>query len=110
MAERRNPFRAGRSAGQKHGSVKSLEDGRAAPVTKNNDDDRLSALAIELGLAGLQVLREEFAFSEEQAAEWLEKMIARARVNRNVLLSYKDVALVRQLLEQGGENDGDEKS
>jgi hypothetical protein len=94
VAKRRNPFRAGRSAGQK----------------QNNDDGRLSALAIDLGLAGIQVLREEFGFTEAQTAEWLEKMIARAGVNRNVLLSYKDVVLVQRLLEQRGENDGDEKS
>jgi hypothetical protein len=95
-----NPFRAGRSAGQKQNKV--LREA-------SRDDGRLSALAIELGLAGLQVLREEFAFSEEQATEWLEKMLARAKVNRNVLLSYKDVALVECLLKKGA-NDGDEKS
>jgi len=101
VAKRRNPFRAGRSAGQRRN-----DDDRPRP----DGQDRLSALAIELGLAGVQVLREEFSFTEAQATEWLEKMLARAKVNRNVLLSYKDVALVQQLLEQKGENDGDEKS
>jgi hypothetical protein len=90
VAKRRNSFRIGKSNGHVVGDHNGQ---RTQP-----EDDRLSALSIELGLAGIQVLREEFGFTEAQTAEWLEKMLARAKVNRNVLLSYKDVALVQRLL------------
>lgn len=43
---------------------------------------RLSNLAIELGLVGGQVLREEFDFDENQVNEWLDKTIVRAKQNR----------------------------
>ncbi len=86
MAKGRSPFRTGKSAGQR-------------PV----EDPRLSTLAIELGLAGVQVLREEFGFDEARAGEWLEKMIARAQLNRRQLVfNFGDVALVKRLLETKG--------
>lgn len=44
---------------------------------------RLSNLAMELTLAGGQVLREDFGFDEQQVNLWLDKMLARARTNRD---------------------------
>jgi len=82
----RSQLRAGKSSGQ-----------------KSQTDARLGALAVELGLAGVQVLREEFGFDETRANEWLEKMIARAQANRKQLtVNYGDVALVERLLEMKG--------
>lgn len=45
-------------------------------------DDRLAILAVELGLAGGEILREDFGFTEAQVALWLDKMLTRAKVNR----------------------------
>jgi hypothetical protein len=45
-------------------------------------DRRLANLAMELGVAGTQVLIESFGFSQEQAQDWFDKMLARARANR----------------------------
>ena len=42
---------------------------------------RLSNLAIELTLAGGQVLKEHFDFDENQVNEWLDKTLARAKKN-----------------------------
>lgn len=46
------------------------------------DDDRLAILAVELGLAGGEVLQEHFGFTVEQTAKWLDLMLDRAKVNR----------------------------
>lgn len=43
---------------------------------------RMSILATELGLAGGQVLKDDFGFSDAMVQTWLEKMIDRARANR----------------------------
>jgi len=43
---------------------------------------RLSNLAQELALAGMQTLVKEFGFTDEQAARWLDKMLAQAKANR----------------------------
>ena len=56
------------------------------PNTSNPTDSctqRLSNLAMELTLAGGQVLRESFDFDENQVNEWLDKTIVRAKQNRN---------------------------
>jgi len=45
-------------------------------------EQRLSNLAIELGAAGVQTLMEDFGWGQEQAGQWLDKMLARARKNR----------------------------
>lgn len=87
---RRNSFRAGQSAGQ-----------------KPQEDSRLATMVIELGLAGVQVLREEYGFDEARANEWLEKMVTRAQANRKQLVfDYGDVALVKRLLETKGKESG----
>lgn len=55
------------------------------PPTRNQTDpcaQRLSNLAIELTLAGGQVLREDFGFDENQVNLWLDKMLIRAQKNR----------------------------
>jgi hypothetical protein len=55
-------------------------------------DDRLSILAVELGLAGAQVLQEPpFNFTQKQATLWLDKMLDRAKVNRGALLAMQAV-------------------
>jgi len=38
--------------------------------------------AIELSLAGGQVLSEEFGFTEEQVKRWMDKTLERAKQNR----------------------------
>lgn len=43
---------------------------------------RLSNLALELTLAGGQVLKEHFDFDHNQVNEWLDKTIFRAQENR----------------------------
>lgn len=45
-------------------------------------DDRLAILAVELGLAGGEVLQEHFDFTIEQTAKWLDLMLNRAELNR----------------------------
>lgn len=45
-------------------------------------DDRLAILAVELGLAGGEVLQEHFGFTQEQTARWLDLMLDRAKVSR----------------------------
>lgn len=51
-------------------------------VLPPNLKERMAAFAIELGLAGTQVLREDFGFSEDMANTWLRNMIERASRNR----------------------------
>ena len=45
-------------------------------------DDRLAILAVEIGLAGGEVLQEKFGFTPEQTAQWLDLMLDKAKVNR----------------------------
>lgn len=45
-------------------------------------DQRLANLAMELGIAGSQVLIESFGFTPAQAESWFDQMLARAKVNR----------------------------
>ena len=78
-----------------------------AAIREPAEDQRLATLAVELGLAGAQVLREEFGFDEARANEWLQKVIARAQSNRKQLVfDYGDVALVQRLLETKGKDNG----
>lgn len=65
---------------------------RALSHTKPAKDDRLATLAVELGLAGAQVLQEEpFNFTPKQATLWLDKMLDRAKVNRGAVLAMQAV-------------------
>jgi dsDNA-binding SOS-regulon protein len=48
-------------------------------------DDRLAILAVELGLAGAQVLQEKYGFTQAQSAEWLDAMLDKAKANRGEL-------------------------
>ena len=60
--------------------------------TKQAKDDRLSILAVELGLAGAQVLQDEpFNFTQAQATLWLDKMMDKAKVNRAATLAMQAV-------------------
>lgn len=59
--------------------------------TKPAKDDRLATLAVELGLAGAQVLQEEFGFTQKQATIWLDKMLDKAKVNRGAALAMQAV-------------------
>ena len=45
-------------------------------------DDRLGVLAVELGLAGAEVLQRDYNFTQAQCAEWLDKMLDQAKINR----------------------------
>ena len=49
---------------------------------KPAEDERLGLLAVELGLAGGEVLQQDFGFTPEQVADWMDKMLNRAKVNR----------------------------
>lgn len=60
----------------------SLLDKMMANMNKPKTDDRLAILAVELGLAGGEVLRRDFGFSEEQVTRWLDAMLDQAKVNR----------------------------
>lgn len=60
-------------------------------ITKPAKDDRLAILAVELGLAGAQVLQEDFNFTQEQATLWLDKMLDKAKVNRTASLAMMAV-------------------
>lgn len=42
----------------------------------------MANLAMELGVAGAQILVEEFGFSQAQCQAWFDKMLARAQANR----------------------------
>jgi hypothetical protein len=46
----------------------------------------MANLANELGIAGVQVLREHFDFSEEEALKWFDLMLSQAAVNREASL------------------------
>lgn len=60
--------------------------------TKPAKDDRLAILAVELGIAGAQVLQEEpFSFTQKQATLWLDKMLDKAKVNRAATLAMQAV-------------------
>ena len=49
---------------------------------KTAENERIALLAVELGLAGGEVLKEEFGFTTEQIARWMDMMLDRAKVNR----------------------------
>jgi len=55
---------------------------RMALNKKQATDDRLAILAVEIGLAGGEVLQEHFGFTVEQTARWLDLMLDKAKVNR----------------------------
>jgi hypothetical protein len=59
--------------------------GLQTPPSRSQDPcaQRLSNLALEIALTGAQVLREDFDFDENQANQWLDKMLARAQQNRD---------------------------
>lgn len=63
--------------------------GRKAPPAsptvaqvRAEQDKRMANLAMELGVAGVVVLVEEFGFTPEQAQRWLDLMLKRAQANR----------------------------
>lgn len=60
-------------------------------AAKPIQDDRLATLAVELGLAGAQVLQEDFGFSPAMSAIWLDKMLEKAKVNRGATLAMQAV-------------------
>lgn len=46
------------------------------------ENKRMAVLATELGVAGVEVLIEEFGFGQEEADAWLQKWVERAKQNR----------------------------
>ena len=64
---------------------------RALARTKEAKDDRLAILAVELGIAGAQVLQEDFGFTQGMATLWLDKMLDKAKVNRAASLAMQAV-------------------
>lgn len=66
-------------------------------------DDRLATLAVELGLAGGEVLRRDFGFTQEQTARWLDAMLTQAKVNRVSTLAK---LAVEQIDNPSGGNEG----
>ena len=67
---------------------------KALSQTKRAKDDRLALLAVEIGLAGAQVLQEDFNFTPQMATIWLDKMLNKAKVNRAASLA---MAAVKEL-------------
>lgn len=63
-------------------------------ITKPKPDDRLAILATELGLAGAQVLQEDFSFTPAMTAIWLDKMLDKAKVNRGASLAQQAVEAI----------------
>lgn len=63
-------------------------------ITKPKPDDRLAMLAVELGIAGAQVLQEDFGFTPQMTAIWLDKMLDRAKVNRGASLAQQAVEAI----------------
>lgn len=65
---------------------------RALSRTAPAKDDRLATLAVELGLAGAQVLQEPpFNFTQAQATLWLDMMLNKAKVNQAATLAMQAV-------------------
>ena len=64
---------------------------KALSQTKQAKDDRLALLAVELGIAGAQVLQEDFGFTQQMAAIWLDKMLDKVKVNRVATLAMQAV-------------------
>ena len=62
--------------------------------TRQAKDDRLAILAVELGIAGAQVLQEDFGFTQQMAAIWLDKMLDKAKVNRGAELARQAVEAI----------------
>jgi len=48
---------------------------------------QMEILAIELSLAGGQVLRDEFGFDEQQVAKWMDTTLTVAKKNRATMLA-----------------------
>jgi len=63
-------------------------------------DDRLGVLAIELGLAGGEVLQRDFGFTQEMTAKWLDAMLDQAKLNRARNAAY---LAVQQIDDPAGE-------
>lgn len=59
-----------------------LQEKMLKNMNKPKTDDRLAILAVELGLAGAQVLQEDFGFTTQMTAAWLDKMLDKAKANR----------------------------
>lgn len=72
---------------------------RIREAVRPKQDDRLAILAVELGLAGAEVLQEDFGFTSQMAATWLDKMLNKAKVNRALSIAMQAIK----------EIDGDEK-
>lgn len=68
-----------------------LIDKMYAPKKAPSPDDRLAILATELGLAGAQVLQEDFGFTQQMSAIWLDKMLDKAKANRAATLAMMAV-------------------
>lgn len=64
---------------------------RLREATRPKQDDRLALLAVGLGLAGAQVLQDEYGWTPKQTAEWLDKMLDKAKVNRASSLAIQAV-------------------
>lgn len=59
----------------------SIEAARTREL-QNRQSQMMGNLALELGVAGMQVLIEKHGFGEEQAKQWFDAMLARAKENR----------------------------
>lgn len=51
-------------------------------LTRAQVDQLLGNVAVEMAIAGGQVLREQFGFTAEQLKVWMDAMTARAKKNR----------------------------
>ena len=55
---------------------------RPQMITKARAERIAGNVAIEMGIAGAQVLREAFGFDEEQVKRWIDLTLERAKKNR----------------------------
>jgi len=49
---------------------------------KDISTQRLEVLAVEIALAGGQVLQDQFGFTTEQVAKWVDALLEQAKFNR----------------------------
>lgn len=58
---------------------------KARPSRNAPPDPRLGVLAQEMGLAAAQTLKEEFGFTPDEIARFMDAWLARAKANREGL-------------------------
>ena len=63
-------------------------------------EDRLAILSVELALAATEILKEDHNFDDREAAVFLDKMLDRAKVNREDMLEVQHILEARRKAEK----------